>query len=208
MTAMHQMKNKASNFFYYHKKKLFLLVPILIFLSVAVFQMVSELLRPDMRVVAVLSEDSIDADRYHTALESFLDYNGSGYHRFSLTFDVYHLNPDDDEAKFESDRAALAECMQRRDATCCFLVDEKAYEEVENINKDYFRDISKTFPNNLNVKGTRYFVKGSAFEKMLDGAEVPEGLAFMMRANNNHYDTSYVGGDPCFKRLVDAIKWS
>ena len=202
------IKKIASNFWYYHKKKLFLIVPILILLSVAAFQMVSELLRPDMRVVAVLSEDSIDADRYREALHSFLDYNGSGYHKFSLTFDVYRLNPDDDEAKFESDRAAVAECMQRKDATCCFLVDEKAYEELENIGKDCFLDLSKTYPNNLNVEGTRYFVKGSAFEKALDGAEIPDGLAFMMRADNKHGNTPHGSYDPCFNRLCDAMQYA
>ena len=182
MTAMYQIKNKASNFFYRHKKKMIVIVPLLILLVLVVLQKIFEVPPYDMRIVTVLSEDSIDADWYREALEMFAD-DSDGNGEVSVRFDVYHIDPDDNEVKYKSDRAVLVGHLQDTDFSCC-LVDEKTYEELKSANQGYLYDISKIFPNNPNIEGDRCFVKGTLLGEELEGTKIPEGLSLVMRDRN------------------------
>ena len=212
------IKTVFVNFWYYHKKKMIVVIPIVVLSLLYLISVIFAAPPYDMRVIVALSDDSIDEEKYRSAFAAFaedLDKNGE----VSVTFDTVFFMPKSGET---TEHGVLEGYLQGCEAGFC-LVDQNTYEALKFINNDGLsdiyesledaegsgiRDISKIDPNDPKFDGERYYLKGSALEKELDGEKVPEGLALVLRYKNNvgSWTENHEAEIDYLFRLVKGIK--
>ncbi len=68
-----------------------------------------------------------------------------------------------------------------------FLVDDAGYQAIYNQAEMYiFADLETLYPDNENVVGDRFFVKGSKFADSLDLPTIPDDLSIVLRNIENY----------------------
>jgi len=172
------VESKISNFFYYYRKWILVIALILV---IGAIILSSFLGRPsyDLRVMAAYSGGTLDDAKYSTVISEYADdLNGDG--NTSVGVLSVCLDQDQEGNTLMSERAAFTANLQLEDI-CLYLLDDGVYNELISVKEDAFLDLSEIYPNNPNVKGDRFFIKGSPLEKELSGAGIPMGLSIVVR---------------------------
>lgn len=194
--------NKVANFFYYYKVRI-ILIAVLVLIAIVVGA--SFLNRPtyDSRILTVFSADSIEAEKYSNAIAQYgfdLDNNGT----IELQMMEVCLSDGQDGNTEASQRASLVAYMQLKDVNL-YLLDSNIYEELMGQAPEAFVDLSALYPDNPNIDGRRYLIKGTQLEQEIGVEHLPNEFAFVMRTKD-HAGKDEANYDASIKLLENIIK--
>ena len=172
------VENKISNFFYYYRKWIIVIALILIVGGIVLVNLFS---RPshDLRVMTAYSSGSLDDVKYGAVISEYAeDLNSDG--NVSVGILSVCIDESQEGNTLMSERASFTANLQLEDV-CLYFLDDGVYNELISVKEDAFIDLSEIYPNNPNVEGDRFFIKGSPLEKELSEAGIPMGLSIVVR---------------------------
>lgn len=184
---------KVSNFLYYYKVRLFL---ILVAVIVGIILIMNFINQPkyDTKILAVYYADSLQAEPYMDAIEQYgIDSDGNG----EVSADLISVSLSN-----SADSTARPKMVTYLNDTSVYLylLGNEAYEEMIDEEPEMFVDLSSLFPDDPNVDGQRYFIKGTQFGQDVGEQNIPsEQMALVLRSedrvgadkdNNPDYDNA------------------
>lgn len=176
---------KISDFWYHHKFKIIGTVCALAIISYLIVDLYTRPQYDDIIVLGTSQQISMYQEMYESAANTVAyDYNGDGTVKIGVSIiNIVPQGSRNDSNEYAISNKAKLLGMLVTGEQMLYLVDDAAYEHIKTADESVFLDLSKLYPNNKNVKGDRYYIAGSEFEKLLDidVSNIPEDLSFCIR---------------------------
>ena len=200
-------KQKLKNFWYHYKGAVIIAVALVTIGGYFAYDIIT---KPEYDATVVVATDG-SMYLYQELLEKDFstyakDYNGDG--KLQIGAAICALRPKDTpDAKNEyamANRAKLTSMLASGEHIL-FLIDDVGYEHITQTQADVFINLSEKYPDDKNVKGDRFYIKGTKLEKYLiengaDKDDIPKTLSLCVRdpekmsdSIKNRYSTLHKG---------------
>lgn len=197
--------SKVSDFLYYYKWRIVLIV---LFSLIAVILVVNLLSMPsyDTQLLAIYSADVLDTEKYREAISEYgYDLDGNGAVELELVDICLSENQAGNMAIAQ--RSSMAANLQRKEINL-YLVDDSVYQELMGVSEESFVDLSSLYPDHPNIDGRRFLIQDSQLEKDLGLDQQPGRLGFIIRTRDHagNAEDSYNTSMKILQNMIEGTK--